>query len=132
MCCSRQTEGPMLACHPGLRLVTRTPRRMPTPTGRASYARVIGRLLPVVMLLIVVFGASTSAAQASTPAPVLHVSGTTLTWAAISGVSSYQVATVRNPSTTRDTTYQIVTGTSFRPPAVPGQAVNYGMRAYVS
>ena len=66
------------------------------------------------------------------PAPALKLSGTTLTWTALSGVSNYLLATVRNPTTTRDTTYQVVTGTSFTPPAVPGQTVNYGLAANVS
>jgi hypothetical protein len=62
-------------------------------------------------------------------APVLKVSGTTLTWIPIPGVTSYTLATVRDPKTIHDTTYQTVTGTSFTPPAVPGEKVSYGLSA---
>ncbi|HEY7961659.1 MAG TPA: hypothetical protein VID29_07045 [Solirubrobacteraceae bacterium] len=62
-------------------------------------------------------------------APVLHVSGDTISWTAIPGVTSYKLATVLHPTTTRETTYKIVTGTSVTPPAVPGQTVNYGLSA---
>jgi hypothetical protein len=55
--------------------------------------------------------------------------GDTVSWTAIPGVASYKLATVLNPTTTRHTTYVQVTGTSFTPPAVPGQTVNYGLAA---
>ncbi len=68
---------------------------------------------------------------ASTPsAPVLSVSGDTVHWHALSGVASYTLATILNPTTTRNTTYSTVTGTSFTPPALPGQTVNYGLAAH--
>jgi endoglucanase len=73
-----------------------------------------------------------SAVAATPPAPVLTLSGTTLTWKALPGVSTYELATISNPATTRNTTYQTVTGTSFTPPAVPGQTVNYGLQADVA
>jgi hypothetical protein len=57
------------------------------------------------------------------------VHGNTVSWNAIPGVSTYTFATVHNPATTRDTTYATVTGSSFTPPAVPGQMVNYGLKA---
>ena len=62
---------------------------------------------------------------------MLGVSGTTLTWTAIPHVTTYKLATLRNPQTTRDTTYQIVSGTGFSPPAVPGQTIAYGLEANV-
>jgi large repetitive protein len=62
----------------------------------------------------------------------LTLSGTTLSWTAMSGVSTYEIATISNPSTTRNTTYQTVTGTSFTPPAVPGQTVDYSVRSYLA
>ena len=68
----------------------------------------------------------------TTQAPVLSVSGKTLTWNAVGTVSSYEVAIVSNPTTTRDTTYQIVNGTSYTPPAVPGQTLNYSVRTNVA
>jgi hypothetical protein len=66
----------------------------------------------------------------SAPAtPVLSVHGDTVSWTAIPGITAYKLATVRNPGTNRATSYQQVTGTSFTPPAVPGQTVNYGLAA---
>ncbi len=62
-------------------------------------------------------------------APVLSLNGDTVTWTALPGVTSYTLATVRDPATTRETTYKEVGGTSFTPPAVPGQTVNYGLAA---
>ena len=94
--------------------------------------RGFSRVLLLGLALITLVGAAVPAASAAATKPALKVSGTTLTWNAQSGVSSYVLATIRNPTTTRDTTYQTVTGTSFAPPAVPGQAVNYGLRANVS
>ena len=62
-------------------------------------------------------------------APVLRVSGVTLTWSAIRGAKRYAVATVRPRSTTRETTYRTVIGTQFTPGLMPGQTVNYGVKA---
>lgn len=64
------------------------------------------------------------------PAPMLSASGNTLSWPALSGVSEYELAVVRNPGTTRVTTYEPLTGTSVTPPVVPGETVNYGCRAF--
>ena len=72
-----------------------------------------------------------TAAPAIPPAPALTVSSGTLHWTALAGVSSYQLATILNPTTTRNTTYQTVTGTSYTPAVVAGQSVNYGLRANV-
>jgi hypothetical protein len=66
------------------------------------------------------------------PAPVLSVNGYTLSWAAVPGASSYELATVLNPTTTRETTYQVVTGTSITVPPVPGKVVNYGLAVNTS
>jgi hypothetical protein len=63
--------------------------------------------------------------------PQLSVKGTTLYWTAIPGVSDYTLATVSNATTTRDTTYKVVTGTSYTPPAVPGETIDYGLSASV-
>jgi hypothetical protein len=63
------------------------------------------------------------------PAPVLSVSGDTISWKAIPGVTSYTLATTRNPTTAPETTYRVLTGTSVTPPAVPGATVNYGLDA---
>ena len=62
-------------------------------------------------------------------APVLSVVGETLEWTAIPGSSRYTLATILNPTTTRETTYKIVTGTSYTPPAQPGRTVTYGLSA---
>jgi hypothetical protein len=66
------------------------------------------------------------------PAPVLSVNGYTLSWAAVPGARSYELATILNPTTTRETTYQVVTGTSITVPPVPGQVVNYGLAVNAS
>lgn len=65
----------------------------------------------------------------SLPAPVLSVKGDTISWAAVPGAKSYELATILNPTTTRNTTYKVVTGTTVTPPAVPGQTVSYGLAA---
>jgi hypothetical protein len=63
----------------------------------------------------------------SLAAPALSVHGDTISWPAIPGATSYELATVLNPTTTRETTYKIVTATSITPPAVPGQTIDYGL-----
>jgi Glycosyl hydrolase catalytic core len=63
--------------------------------------------------------------------PLLRLSGHSLKWRALPGVSTYVVAVVQHPFGTRDTTYRWVRGTSFRPSKVPGQTVEYGLRANV-
>ncbi len=63
----------------------------------------------------------------SPPAPVLSVHGDTISWTAAPGAVSYELATVLNAATTRETTYQVVKGTSIAPPAAPGQIVSYGL-----
>ncbi len=65
----------------------------------------------------------------SLSAPVLNVRGDTLSWPAVPGAKSYELATILNPTTTRNTTYTVVTGTSITPPALPGQTVSYGLAA---
>ncbi len=65
----------------------------------------------------------------SPPAPVLSVKGDTISWSAIQGARSYELATITNPTTTRTTTYSVLTGTSVTPPVVPGQTVSYGLAA---
>ncbi len=110
------------------------------PDRRARHCWRIRRLMLVTAVIAVsgaVLGTSapfgaTVASASSTDPPALHVSGTTLTWSAISGVSSYVVASVRHPATTRDTTYTVVSGSSFAPAAVPGETVNYSVRTNVT
>jgi hypothetical protein len=64
------------------------------------------------------------------PAPVLSVHGDTVSWSPIPGTTSYTLATIEDPASTRTTTYTTVTGTSVTPPAVPGQTVNYGLAVH--
>ncbi|MGP0051205.1 MAG: hypothetical protein ACLPZR_20490, partial [Solirubrobacteraceae bacterium] len=90
--------------------------------------RLVGSAVLAIAVLFIGLVSSLNAAWLPV-APDLEVSGTTLTWKAIGGVGSYVLATVRNPTTTRETTYQLVMGTSFAPRAVPGQTVNYGLAA---
>jgi hypothetical protein len=61
--------------------------------------------------------------------PTLSVHGNTLSWTAIPGAISYELATILNATTTRETTYQVVTGTSITPPALLGKTVSYGLAA---
>ncbi len=63
--------------------------------------------------------------------PVLSVKGDTISWTAVPGVTQYTLATILDPNTTRSTTYTVVSGTSYTPPAMPGQTVNYGLSASV-
>ena len=91
-------------------------RRSPAATARAQHTRT---------------GHREHTGSSYTAAPVLRVSGTTLTWKAIPHVTSYKLATVLNPRNTHGTIYRLVTGMRFSPPAVPGQTVNYGLEANV-
>jgi hypothetical protein len=82
---------------------------------------------------------SASAASAQTaavpepPRPVTSLSGRRVTWAAIPGITQYVVAVVRHPTTTRETNYSTITGTSYTPTDdFPGEHVNYGVRAYTT
>jgi hypothetical protein len=80
----------------------------------------------------ITYPAAAPVAPVAPAAPVLSVSSGTLHWAVLSGMSTYQLATILNPTTTRNTSYQMVTGTSFTPPVLAGQSVNYGLEADVS
>ena len=61
-------------------------------------------------------------------APELIVSGQKLVWNAVTGVSTYVLATMVPGSAT---SYSEVSGTSFTPPAVAGVTVKYGLRTAV-
>lgn len=52
-----------------------------------------------------------------------------LSWSAYPGATAYNIATVHNPTTTRNTTYTWppVTGTSFTPPPLTNETVHYGI-----
>ncbi|HEY4098685.1 MAG TPA: hypothetical protein VGM33_24385, partial [Baekduia sp.] len=72
-----------------------------------------------------------SAAIPEPPAPTVTLSGRTVTWSAIPGVTQYVVADVRHPETARETSYFNVTGTSYTPSLeFPGEHVDYGIRAF--
>jgi hypothetical protein len=62
--------------------------------------------------------------------PVLSVSGDTISWPPIAGVTEYEFAIILNPSSTRETTYERISSTSVTPPAVPGETVAYGCRVF--
>src|SRR5215213_951383 len=62
-------------------------------------------------------------------APTMSVSGTTISWTSISGVSSY-VFVRKVPGQAAQ--YSVVNGTSVTPPVVAGQTVSYGVRTNVS
>ena len=72
-----------------------------------------------------------SAATHRTSAPVLRVSGTVLRWTRINKIRRYELATIRHPATTRDTTYRIVKGTRFKPASTSRQTIKYSVRADV-
>jgi hypothetical protein len=61
----------------------------------------------------------------------MTVQGQTISWAPLSGVSSYVLATTVGTDRT-GTSYSTVNGTSVTPAAVAGQTVYYGLRANVN
>jgi hypothetical protein len=68
----------------------------------------------------------------STPTPPnteITLTGHTLSWNPYPDAPDYTLATVLNPTTTRNTTYVHVPCCSVTPPPVPGQTVNYGLVA---
>jgi hypothetical protein len=60
--------------------------------------------------------------------PVLNAHGHKLTWPAATKVSKYVLATSGH-ATTKHTTFRVLKGTSFTPPAVAGQTMKYQLRA---
>jgi hypothetical protein len=72
------------------------------------------------------------APKPSIPAPVLSVEGQTLTWTAIPNATSYELVTITGSTPERERTYRTLTGTSFTPPAVQGQTVDYRLAAIVA
>jgi hypothetical protein len=72
---------------------------------------------------------ATSTTISPLAAPTMSVSGNTVSWTPISGVSSY-VFVRKVPNQTPQ--YSIVNGTSVTPPTVAGTTVNYGVRTNVS
>ena len=83
----------------------------------------------LVLALSLALWAPARASADTLTAPTIAVSGQTLTWNAIAGVSSYVF--VRKVSGQADA-YSTVTGTSITPPAVPGQTVRFSVRTNVS
>jgi len=101
---------------------------MPIRCKRGTTA--LAAALVATLMLTLAFVAQPPAARAdSLTAPVITVSGQTLTWNAISGVSSYVF--VRKVSGQADQ-YSVVNGTSITPPAVPGQTVRFSVRTNVA
>ena len=72
---------------------------------------------------------TTATATSTLTAPTMSVSGNTVSWTPISGVSSY-VFVRKVPNQTPQ--YSVVSGTSVTPPVVSGTTVNYGVRTNVS
>ncbi len=52
-------------------------------------------------------------------------------WTRINKIRRYELATIRHPETTRNTTYRIVKGTSFKLAHTGGETIKYSVRAYV-
>jgi hypothetical protein len=71
---------------------------------------------------------ATSTAPSTKAAPQISVSGGTVTWNAVTGVSSYVLATIV-PG--KATTYSVLTTTSVTPAAVPGVSARYAVRTNV-
>jgi hypothetical protein len=88
-------------------------------------------VLATILALALSFAVCTpSPASADTlTAPVITVSGQTLRWNAITGVSSYVYV---RKITGQSDQYATVTGTSVTPPAVPGQTARYSVRTNVT
>jgi hypothetical protein len=77
-------------------------------------------------------GTTTSTLSATTDvltAPTMSISGNTVSWTPISGVSSYKFVR-KVPNQTPE--YSIINGTSVTPPIVPGTTVSYGVRTNVT
>jgi hypothetical protein len=62
-------------------------------------------------------------------APVISVSGETITWSPIGGVSTYILASTAPGKATQ---YSVVSGDSIAPAAVPGQTVQFSIRTAVN
>lgn len=75
-------------------------------------------------------GAPTESVKAPSTqaAPALTVSGTTLSWSPVAGVTTYVLVTKVPGQSER---YSQVSGTSYAPPAVPGNTVRYSLRTAV-
>jgi hypothetical protein len=97
------------------------------PRERARGLVVLATLLALASSLAVWLPCAASADTLT--APVLSVSGQTLRWNAIGGVSSYVY--VRKVPGQADR-YATVTGTSVTPPAAPGQTARYSVRTNVT
>src|SRR4051794_10292328 len=97
------------------------------PVRRTTQSVVLATLLALALSLVG-WGRATARADTLT-APVIAVSGQTLSWNAIAGVSSYVY--VRKVTGQADQ-YAVVNGTSVTPPVVPGQTVRYGVRTNVT
>ena len=76
----------------------------------------------------------TVSTQSGTPTTMVqnfkwNASTESLSWTAYSGAYGYNIATISNPTSTRNTTYTYppVTGTGYSPTPLPGQTVNYGI-----
>jgi hypothetical protein len=94
---------------------------------RATTSAMLASTLAIVLSLAV-WGPARASAD-TLAAPSLTVSGQTLKWTAVTGVSSYVY--VRKVTGQTDQ-YTTVTGTSVTPPAAPGQTARYSVRTNVS
>ncbi len=101
-----------------------------TPTASRERTTTFALLAAIFALALSLTVWAPARASADTlTAPTIAVSGQTLKWTAISGVSSYVF--VRKVTGQADA-YSTVTGTSVTPSAVPGQTVRYSVRTNVS
>jgi hypothetical protein len=96
---------------------------------KSAVARERASIAALAALLVAALLCAPAARAATTDAPVIAVSGQTLSWTPISGVSSYVFV---KKVTGQADQYSIVNGTSTTPAPVPGQTVRYGVRTNVT
>jgi hypothetical protein len=65
-------------------------------------------------------------------APILRVSGATLSWTRIHGFKSYRLAWARAGTTSKSRSFRLVNGTHFRPRPEPGQTIAYRLKVNLS
>jgi hypothetical protein len=108
--------------HARNRAICRTRRQSLQQAGRrlAARQRTLARLVEK---------ARVASRSASRRAPVIRVSGPTLSWSKVAGVKGYVLAR-RVPGQADQ--YSVIATTSVAPPAVPGARVRYSVRTAVS
>jgi hypothetical protein len=103
-----------------------TPPAIPSATvGYSIRSDVDGSAWSAEQTIVYPTSAATSDSQA---APTIAVSGETLTWNAVAGVSTYVLVSSAPGQADQ---YSVVSGTSTTPPAIPGVTVRYSVRTAI-